>query len=130
MIGKEVKKRNESGVWENIKTTLKFTYQSAIGKYSLETYLEVLGEYTDSEIIDFLEKGYTYGGGEVTFLTEKSEDTIKVMVKMYFFERITKKNKLKQAERSLEKNIFTDETIKTLEEKRLVMYEINEPEVM
>lgn len=130
MIGKEINVEKRSSFWDSIKSALKFTYQSVQGKYSLETYLEVLGQYTDDEIRDFTASGHTYGGGEVVFLTEPSDVSIKAVVKMYFVETSTGQNKMKKAERYLEKTMFTDEAVDQIEKKGEVAFEINAPEDM
>lgn len=128
MIGKEIKVERHGDIWESIRSALKFAYQSSQGKYSLETYLEVLGEYTDDEIKEFAGKGHSFSGGEVVFSTYKDKDTIKAIIKMYFVETSTGKNKLKKAERDLEKSMFTSEAISTMESKGEIAYEINSPE--
>ena len=127
MIGKEIPIDKKSDIWDNIKKALIFAAQSAQGKYSLETYLEVLGEYTDQEITEFTSNGYLYGGGEVVFSTKKGDPNVKAVVKMYFLETATKKDKLKKAERLLEKKMFTDEAIAEFEKKGEVAFEINAP---
>ncbi len=127
MIGQEIPVEKRGGIWDAIKSALKFTHQSAQGKYSLETYLEVLGEYTDDEIREFIASGHTYGGGEVVFSTEKSDVSIKAVVKMYFVETATGQNKMKKAERLLEKSMFTDEAVDLIEKKGEIAYQINAP---
>lgn len=128
MIGKEIPIEKKVGIWDSIKKALKYTYQSAQGKYSLETYLEVLGQYTDDEIREFISSGHTYGGGEVVFSAGESEVSIKAVVKMYFVEKSTGKNKMKKAERYLEKSMFTDEAIEQIVRKGDIAFEINAPE--
>lgn len=130
MIGKEMAIEGErrDGFWETIKKALKFASQSSQGKYSLETYLEVLGEYTDQEIIEFIDTENNYGGGEVVFSTSKDDDSIKATVKMVFLEKSTGKIKIKKAERFLEKTMFIDESLDMIEKKGEVAYEILAPE--
>ena len=130
MIGKEIVVENhgKDSIWDAIKNALKFTYQSAQGKYDLNSYLEVLGEYTDKEIKEFIAAGYSYGGGEAVFSTKPGDVSIKAVVKMYFLEKETNKHKMKKAERFLEKSMFVDETISELENKGEVAFEINAPE--
>lgn len=128
MIGKEITVEKRGGMWDAIKSALKFTYQSAQGKYSLETYLEVLGQYTDDEIREFTSSGHSYGGGELVFSTDKSDVSIKAVLKMYFVETSTGKYKMKKAERYLEKSMFTDEAVDQIENKGEMAFEINAPE--
>lgn len=128
MIGKEIPVEKRGGIWDSIKNALKFTYQSAQGRYSLETYLEILGQYTDDEIREYISSGYTYGGGEVVFSTEKQDVSIKAVVKMYFVETKSGQNKMKKAERYLEKSMFTDEAVDQIEKKGEIAFEINAPE--
>ncbi len=128
MIGKEIPVEKRMGFWDAIKSALKFTHQSAQGKYSLETYIEVLGKYTDDEIREFTSKGHKYSGGEAVFTTSASDVSIKAVVKMYFVDGETGQNMMKKAERFLEKTMFTDEAIDLIEKKGELAFEIKAPE--
>ena len=42
--------QGETNVWIELKDAFKYLFQSAKGKYSVESYLEVLSEFTDEQI--------------------------------------------------------------------------------
>ncbi len=117
----------KTGFWESIKKALKYAFQSAQGKYSLETYLEVMGKFTDDEINQELNKGLKYVGGEVSFYALKSDKDIRAAVELKFFDVDGKKTILKKAERRLEKSIFVDEALDYIEEKGILTFEVSAP---
>ena len=86
-----------AGLWEAIKKALKYIKQSAQGKYSLESYLEILGRFTDSQIDEALDCGEMYGGGEVTWSVSKDEPSFQVDVEMKFYSPSEKKTKTEKA---------------------------------
>ena len=47
---------------------------------------------------------------------------------MYFLETKSGQNKMKKAERYLEKSMFTDEAVDQIEKKGEIAFEINAPE--
>lgn len=82
--------------------------QSLKGKYTMETYIEVLGEFTDSIIKDSKKEGLKFTGGYVTF--KYKVDYIEAEIKMYFM-AYDGTRKLKEAKRNLNCNIFMNRTI-------------------
>ena len=122
---KEIGKKSQS-VFSDIKNSVKYMIQSAQGKYSFETYLEVLSEFTDSEI-EFGEKsGLKYIGGEVTFITSDGQDGIFVSINLEF-QSMSGEWKLKEAKRTLEKSMFTQESIDRLETAQETRFDIEKP---
>lgn len=101
--------------------------QSALGKYTLETYLESLGEFTDSEIRTQVKHGLIYHGGEVSFSADPGTADISATVCLQFQDR-TGQWKQRKAERSLCKSMFTQETVQRLEEAEELSFEISAPE--
>ena len=122
---KQEKSTNNTGIWDSIKDALKYLYQSAKGRYSLESYLDVLGQFTDEEINEALDGGDMYGGGEVTF--SYTPEYILATIEMRFFNSDEMKNRTKKAERKLEPKLFTDEAISTIKEKGTLSFEIKAP---
>lgn len=123
----ENKSDENKSIFTEMVDSLKYMFQSAQGKYSLETYLEVLGEFTDSEILSGEDTGLTYIGGEVVFLTKKNESDILITINLEF-QDINREWKLKSSERSVKKNMFTQETVKRLETSSKIKFEIERPE--
>lgn len=116
---------DNTGIWDSIKDAFRYLYQSAKGKYSLESYLDVLGQFTDGEINEALDAGDMYGGGEVTF--SYTPEYILTSIEMRFFNSDEMKNKTKKAERKLEPKIFTDEAVSMMKEKGTLSFEIKAP---
>ena len=121
----DVEKDNRT-IFSEIKNLFKYMFQSAQGKYSLETYLEVLNEFTDPEIISSEENGLEYIGGEVIFLTSKIQSDILITIKLEFQDD-NGDWKLKKAERRVEKSMFTQETINRLNNNQETKFEIEKP---
>lgn len=118
--------KDNGTIFSEIKNLFKYMFQSAQGKYSLETYLEVLNEFTDPEIISSEENGLKYIGGEVVFLTTKSQSDILITIKLEFQDD-NGDWKLKKAERRVEKSMFTQETINRLHNNQETKFEIEKP---
>lgn len=121
---------NKNGIWEELKDAFRYLFQSAKGKYSLESYLEALGEFTDEEINRELDDGEHYGGGEVTFSSIRNKDYIKIVIEMRFSNERDMKIKTKRAEREVERRSFTDSALKIFDENGETTFEIKPPRRM
>lgn len=117
-------------LFEELKGAFKYLFQSARGKYSLETYLEILSEFTDDEINTALDNGDTYAGGEAVFYSIVNSDTIHATVEMRFYNENDLKVRTKKAERDLERKIFTDEALATIDRNGETAFEIKVPRRM
>lgn len=112
-------------VLDELINSFKFYRESKKGKYSLDTYLEIVGEYTDRLILQCEKEGLMYVGGTCTVENNSVESTFDFKVKMYF-ESAEGNNILKEATRSLKKERFTSETENEVSQE--VIFEINRPE--
>ena len=119
--------QSETNVWIELKDAFKYLLQSAKGKYSVESYLKVLSEFTDEEINTALDNGELYGGGEVTFLSVINSSTLAVSVEMRFYSEKEKKTKTRKAERELERKMFTDEALRLFDRNGETTFEIKTP---
>ena len=117
-----MKNDQQKSAWNKLWDAIKYFMESKRGKYTLDTYLDIVGEYTDRQIKAAEETGLRYVGGtcKVTSLTDK--DVFVFEIKMYF-EDLKGKNVLKEAKRSLPKNRFVSETSRIVEDE--VSFEIN-----
>lgn len=99
---------------EELKQAIRYLFQSIKGKCSLESYLEMLGDYTDKEIRDQLQCGSIYRGGEVTFVTSPEHEEIQATFVLEFQDAAGGWRK-KEAKRMLQKSMFTSESVRRLE---------------
>ncbi|MCD7763021.1 MAG: hypothetical protein LUI14_07445 [Lachnospiraceae bacterium] len=93
--------------------SIKYAYESKKGKLSLDTYLDIVGEYADQLIEKTEEKDHLiYQGGycEVSQLS----DSYRFDVKLYF-RSDTGEDILKEASRDISKERFVTETKNMLE---------------
>lgn len=106
--------------------SIKFFRESRKGKYSLDTYLDIIGEYTDQLIKESEEKEKLFfSGGECEAYKNADDDKYTFSIKMYFASPSGEKI-VKEAVRSLEKSRFTSDTEGKLENKKT--FEITRPE--
>ncbi|GEM_PF-1779329 len=107
--------------------SFKYMFQSAKGKRSLETYLEIISEFTDDTIIQSKKEGLNYVGGECSMkINPENPMEIMATIELQFQTRdgVWKK---KEAKRILEKNTFTDDAIKQIGVGQGLKFEINPP---
>ena len=105
-----------------------FAWDSQKGKYSLETYLSIVGEYTDRLILSSEQNGYCYTGGHCKVsIPEGVTDSIQFAVEMYFAD--TNENRImKKAKRILPAYKFTRETVERLNQFKELEFNIEKPE--
>lgn len=114
----------ENSVWSELWDSITFCKESKSGKYSLDTYLDIVGEYTDRQIESAEEDGLTYLGGECMIRNSYDTNTYDFEVKM-FFEDSKGENIVKEAKRSLPKAKFVSATEREVGEK--IKFEIQKP---
>lgn len=119
-----MEKEQKSSVWIELMDSIKFCRESKRGKYSLDTYLDIVEEYTDGQIKSAEIEGLTYIGGECQIINSYEMKTYDFEVKMYFEDSKGEKI-VKEAKRSLPKDKFVSETDRKVGEK--VRYEIQSP---
>ena len=98
--------------------------KSKSGKYSLDTYLDIVGEYTDGQIKLAESEGLTYLGGECQITNWYETKTYDFEVKM-FFEDSKGEKIIKKAKRNLHKDKFVSETDREIGKK--IRFEIQRP---
>lgn len=115
----------ENSVWSELWDSIKFWKESKSGKYSLDIYLDIVGEYADRQIKSAEDDGLTYLGGECQITNSYDTNTYDFEVKM-FFENSKGENIVKDAKRSLPKVKFVSETEREVGEK--IKFEIQRPD--
>lgn len=101
--------------------------QSYQGKYTLESYLGLVGEFADQVILKSLKDNLKYEKG-MCYVFDKgaTQDMFTISIELYFSNQ-SKKTILKKAEREIAKERFTRESIKIIESKKIQKYSIAEP---
>lgn len=119
-----MKGARENSVWSELWNSIKYCKESKSGKYSLNTYLDIVGEYTDRQIIEAEETGLTYLGGECQIINSSDTNTYDFSVQMFFSDGSGEKI-VKEAKRNLPKDKFVSETDQSVGEK--IKFEIQRP---
>ena len=117
--------KKSDSMFRELIQAIQYCFDSKKGRYSLETYLEIVGEYTDRTIISAEKEGMRYLGGECEVKLGKNE-IIDFEVEM-FFENRKGQSQRKVANRELPFDKFTRETISTLE-AGMLKFNIEKPE--
>jgi hypothetical protein len=123
---KEMNESNEEGLFGSFKQSIKYLFQSAKGKYSIETYLSILSEFTDTTIISSEAEGLKFVGGEAKFHMLHGAKLIDVIIELEF-KTSSGDWKLKKAERKIECNKFTYEALNTIENAGELKFSVEEP---
>lgn len=118
--------RKETGALNEFFDAIKFCLESKKGRYSLQTYLDIVGEYADRQILASEENGLTYMGGDCRVKMNNSAKVIVFNVKLFFKDR-TGESIEKGAERELPLNKFVSETVKQIGNEELI-FNISRPE--
>lgn len=105
--------------------SFKFYKDSRRGKFSLDTYLDVIGQYTDKMILQCENEAMEFTGGTCTVKNNVTNATYDFTVKMYF-QNADGESIVKEATRCLSKNKFTTETEQEVLDSK--SFEINRPE--
>ena len=115
----------QNSLFGDLLKAFRYMTDSKRGKYSLATYLEIIGEYADRQIIGERERGLTYSGGECTVYKDSSQKQYVFSVEMFFVDPCGPNIK-KTACRRLEISRFTKETSDEISSEKL-HFNIEEP---
>lgn len=117
--------KNKSA-WKEFLESIQFCFDSKKGKYSLESYLEIIGEYTDQLILQTENSGLLYTGGECIVSKSMEEGFYDFGVMMYFVDEQDNAIK-KEAFRKIPVTKFTRETAEQIGTEKL-KFSIEKPE--
>lgn len=112
----EKKKDESKNLLDLIKEKLIKIFQKT-DNYTIEEYLKVLSDFTDSVILDSKKDELTFMGGEVVFRSEKELKKVKINVDMEF-KSVDNQWQLKKAERKIDYSTFSKEAIEKIEQKK------------
>jgi hypothetical protein len=119
-----MEKDKEPSIWSELWDSIKFCKESKSGKYSLDTYLDIVGEYTDRQIESASDEGLTYLGGECQITNSTETNTYDFAIQM-FFEDSNGEKVSKTAKRNLPKERFVSEMDREVGNK--IKFEIQKP---
>lgn len=118
--------KGNKSVWKEFLESVQFCIDSKKGKYSLEMYLEIIGEYTDRLIIQAEETGMHYSGGECVVKRNAEREVYEFSIHVYFIdgegETVEKK-----AFRKISVDRFTKETVSQIGTNE-IKFNIEKPE--
>ena len=117
-------KKLTKSVLDELISSFKFYKESKKGKYSLDTYLDIISEYTDRMILQCEKESYIFLGGMCKAINNDIENTYDFTVNIYFLS-CDGKRIMKEATRKLSKERFTSETEQELSTEKL--FEIKKP---
>lgn len=109
--------KNKSA-WKEFLESIQFCFDSKKGKYSLESYLEIIGEYTDRLILQTEGSGLIYTGGECAVSRSMEEESYDFGIIMYFVDEENHAIK-KEAFRKIPITKFTRETAEQIGTEKL-----------
>lgn len=105
----------------------KYLFQSAKGKYSLETYLDILSEFTDEVILDAKKENLSYIGGKAVFSINEKSNTVNIKMELEF-KKPDRNWVVKKAERNLDMSDFTEESLLKIKSMGEMVFQINSPD--
>lgn len=103
-----------SGAFKEIFESIKFCVDSKKGKYSLDTYLDIVGEYADRQIIACENEGLEYLGGECAVKKSKTDSSLLEFSVELYFENEQGESIKKEAKRNLPLSKFVGETVSSI----------------
>lgn len=121
----EKKKDESKNLLDLIKEKLVKIFQKT-DNYTIEEYLKVLSDFTDSVILDSKKDELTFMGGEVVFRSEKELKKVKINVDMEF-KSVDNQWQLKKAERKIDYSTFSKEAIEKIESEKEIRFNIEKP---
>lgn len=117
----------KEGILQELFDSFKYMRESKKGKYSLDTYLDIVGEYADRLIVQCKNEGYGYMGGHCKVSSDVEQPNQFLFQIELFFEKDDGNNLKKEAERCLTCSMFTSETITRIKEHKEMVFDIKEP---
>lgn len=120
-----MRKVQESSAWSELWDAIKYCKESKNGKYTLDTYLDIVGEYTDRQIKTAEDMDLKYVGGTCKVTNSVNKEVFDFEIKMYFEDK-KGKSIIKEAKRGLPKNRFVSETSRIVGDE--ISFEIKRPE--
>lgn len=113
--------KSNSSLFKELRKSFRYMIESRHGKYSLSTYLEIVGQYADTQIIEARKNGLKYIGGEcVVNLEHGDPDKYVFSVEMFFVDQ-QGQNIRKTACRKLDSKRFTRETKEEISSEKNIL---------
>ena len=120
-------KNTKKSTFQELIDSIHFYFDSKRGRYSLETYLQIISKYVDSLILSTEKEGMKYLGGDCKVKKNNEQDGFLSFHVEMFFEDINGNAIKKEAHRNLKIEKFTKGTINLIgnDEKK---FNIDKPE--
>lgn len=123
----KVEKKDIKGAFDEFIKALKFRNDSKQGKFSIDTYLDMLGDYTDKLIIDTKKEGLVYSNGKCTVTQNELKDSLIFHVELFFTQKDKEEMILKELSVNKPKDAFVRETEDYFINEVALVYNIEDP---
>lgn len=118
--------KKSNGCLQEFLDSLWYMIDSIQGKLSLESYLEILSQYTDSLIRSSEQEGLSYRDGVCHLCAAASRDSLVFTIELFFTDQVGQLVQ-KRAERALPNKKFTRESVRKAQAGPL-QFHIDPPE--
>lgn len=101
-------------LWQELIDSFYYMIDSIQGKLSLDSYLDILGQYTDSLILASAQEGLSYLSGTCTIRADEAGKALLFSVELFFLGTGSQPVQ-KSAERALPNKKFTREAVRKVQ---------------
>ena len=117
----------KKGNLQELFDSLKYAYESKKGKYSLDTYLDIIGEFADRTIREYQNDNNSYMGGDCHVSSDPMTDNSLIFQIELYFKGPDGQNIKKEATRQIEASRFTSESVERIKSAQELVFPIEAP---
>ena len=122
----QVKKNRISNAFSDLKQAVQYRKDSKAGKYSIDSYLDIIGMFSDKLILEARQEKLRFINGSCTVLSDDQFQNLYFKVELYF-ENADDEKIVKEFSTEKSTDLFVKETIELFKDKTVLLYEIEEP---
>lgn len=122
----QVKKNRLSNAFSDLKQAVQYRKDSKAGKYSIDSYLDMIGMFSDKLILEARQEKLRFINGSCTVLSDDQFQNLYFKVELYF-ENADDEKIVKEFSTEKSTDLFVKETIELFKDKTVLLYEIEEP---
>lgn len=122
----QVKKNRISNAFSDLKQAVQYRKDSKAGKYSIDSYLDMIGMFSDKLILEARQEKLRFINGSCTVLSDDQFQNLYFKVELYF-ENADDEKIVKEFSTEKSTDLFVKETIELFKDKTVLLYEIEEP---
>ena len=122
----QVKKNRLSNAFSDLKQAVQYRKDSKAGKYSIDSYLDMIGMFSDKLILEARQEKLRFINGSCTVLSDDRFQNLYFKVELYF-ENADDEKIVKEFSTEKSTDLFVKETIELFKDKTVLLYEIEEP---